>query len=111
MHLHVCLIGYSHRRANLKDINTHVIPHIPADKWEDLGIELLDAETGAAELSRIKANNPETHQRCRAMFEKWLLGLDATWNELIAALQNIELMFLADKIEKTFSSMTGSYFI
>ena len=107
MHLHMYSIGCSHPRANLKDLNTHVIPHIPADKWKDLGFELLDSETSAAELSHIKANNPEIRQRCEAMFEKWLLGRNATWNELIVALQKVGLMFLADNIEKTFISMTG----
>ena len=37
-----------------KDIHTHVIPHIPADKWEDLGYELFDDDNAAIELGHIR---------------------------------------------------------
>jgi len=106
--MHIC-IGDDH--PNTKDINTHVIPHIPADKWEDLGVELLDSDTVAAELSRIKADKQETSLRCKAMFEKWLLSHSATWNELIAALERVRLTSLAVNIKKILSSTTGTYVV
>lgn len=107
--LYICTIiciGDDHPKN--KDINTYVIPHIPADKWEDLGLELLDIDTSTAELGRIKADNPETSQRCKVMFEKWLHRRTATWNELIVALERVKLTFLADDIKKILSSTTGN---
>ena len=94
MHL---AIGCDHPKA--KDINTHVVPYT-SEKWEDLGYELLDDDHATTELDHIKASNSETRQRCKAMFEKWLLRRTATWNELITALEKVELTFLADNIKK-----------
>ena len=103
---YVCIyIGCDHPKA--KDINTYVVPHIPADKWEDLGYELLDDDNASIELGHIKASNPETRERCKAMFEKWLLSRSATWNELITALEKVQLTFLADNIKKQLSTITG----
>ena len=42
------------------------------------------------------------------MFEKWLTRRDATWNELIAALEKFHLTYLADDIRKNFLSRTGN---
>ena len=94
-----------------KEISTRVIPHIPPDKWEDLGLQLLDGDTGSTELSHIKASNPDTSQRCKVMFDKWLHRRGATWNELITALEKVQLTFLADNIRKILSPTTaaGSY--
>ena len=100
-------VGYDHPTA--KDINTHVIPHIPADKWEDLGYELLDADNATIELGHIKASNSETRQRCKAMFETWLLSRSSTWNELIAALEKVQLTYLADNIKKYLPPITGKW--
>ena len=83
-----------------------MIPYIPADKWEDLGVELLQA---TAELSYIKASSSETKQMCRKMLDNWLNGHDATWNGLINALDRVGLTYLADDIEKNLPSITGSY--
>ena len=98
-------IGSDHPKAN--DIYNHVVPKIPADKWEDLGCELLGGDNAAIELSHIKASNPDTRQRCKAMFEKWLLSRSATWNKLIAALENVELTFLADNVKNHLLTITG----
>ena len=95
---------------NVKDIYAKVIPHIPAYKWEDLGHELLDGDNVNVQLSHIKADNPENiEQRFRIMFDKWLLNRSATWNKLIAALENIKMTFLADNIKKSLLSNTGSF--
>lgn len=93
-------------RPNAKDLHTHVIPNIPADKWEDLGVELLQT---SVELSHIKASSSETSQMCRKMFDDWLNGRDATWNGLIDALDKVGLTYLAGNIKKNLSSITGSY--
>ena len=68
---------------------------------------MLDGDSVAMELNYIKANYPDTKQRCKAMFERWLLGSSATWNKLIAALEMVGLTFLADDIKKKFLFLTG----
>ena len=98
-------IGSDHPEA--KHLNSRVVPYIPADKWEDLGYELLDGDNVAIKLGHIKASNPETIQRCKAVFKEWLLRRSATWNELIAALEKVELTFLADNVRKHLSTITG----
>ena len=41
------------------------------------------------------------------MFDKWLLRHSATWNELIATLEKVQLTFLADNIKKQLLTITG----
>ena len=41
------------------------------------------------------------------MFNKWLLRRSTTWNELIAALEKVQLIFLTDNIKKQLSTITG----
>ena len=103
----ICITVGCDIHPKARDIHTHVIPHIPADKWEDIGYELLDDDNAAIELGHIKASISETRQRCKAMFEKWLLKRSATWNELITALEKVDLTFLADNIKKQLSTVTG----
>ena len=83
----------------------HVIPGIPADKWDDLCAELLDGNT--AKISDIRGATTETSLRCKLMFEKWLTRRDATWDVLVNALENIQLTFLADTITEMLLKGTG----
>ena len=80
-----------------------MISGIPANKWEDLGQYLLN---DTVVLSHIRESNPETSQRCKRMFDKWL-ERNATWSELITALENVGLTYLAGIIKEKFSSITG----
>ena len=96
-------LGSSH--PNIRDLNTSVTPYIPAEKWKDLGFELLNGSD--VELNNIEADIQGTNQRVIKMFEKWLTRRDATWNELIAALEKIHLTHLADNLRKKFLSSTG----
>lgn len=93
-------------RPDIRDLNTYVTPNIPAEKWKDLGIELL--KDSSMDLNDVEADTQGTSQRINKMFEKWLTRRDATWNELIAALERIHLTYLADNIRKNFLSRTGN---
>ena len=85
-------------RPDIRDLNRHVIPNIPADKWEDLGAELLDGNT--AELSHIRAATSDTPLRCKRLFEKWLSRRDSRWDGLVSALEKVQLTYLVDTIRK-----------
>ena len=61
-----------------------------AARWHDLGTQLLTDDTVGV-LDVIKANHPDDVSACcNKMFVKWLeLQPDATWSQLITALENI----------------------
>ena len=99
------LLGCAH--PDIRDLNGHVTPNIPAEKWKDLGLELLNGNF--VELGNIEADVQGTNQRVNKIFEKWLAKHDATWSELIAALEKIHLTYLANNIRKTFLSITGKF--
>ena len=54
-------------------------------------------ENSAGVLQTIKANHQsDVNASCTAMFEKWLkMNPDASWNQLVSALKNIDDMSLA----------------
>ena len=61
-----------------------------AAQWYDLGTQLLTDDTVGA-LKVIKANHPnDVNACCNNLFVKWLeLKPNATWSQLIIALENI----------------------
>ena len=61
-----------------------------AARWHDLGTQLLTDDTVGV-LEVIKADHPnDVSACCNKMFAKWLeLQPDATWSQLITALENI----------------------
>ena len=71
-----------------------------APKWRDLGMHLLK-EDAVCQLNIIKANHPDDVQACCSkMFERWLdTDIEANWNTLIAALEQMGLNALAAKIK------------
>ena len=75
-------------------------------RWRDLGLELVDSNRL---LRMIEADNPNNVKTCcRVMFEKWLEKTpDANWNQLVTALNNIEMTTAADAVSKLFKS--GNY--
>ena len=95
-------VGYD--RPILKDLCNHVVPGV-ADKWRDLGVQLLDPISGST-LDIIERNNPRDVVRCcQCMLEKWLEKTpDASWNQLLAALRSssVQLNHLASQIEQEF---------
>ena len=88
-----------HDRPALKLLNKHVRKGV-SSKWHDLGLELLEQED-EEKLNEIKINNPsDVGECCKEMFQLWLRKCtDATWNQLIQALKEVELNNLATTIE------------
>ena len=70
-----------------------------AARWHDLGTQLLTDDTVGV-LDVIKANHPDDVSACcNKMFVKWLeLKPDATWSQLITALENIGMESLKQSI-------------
>ena len=89
--------GYD--RPALKLLNRHVRKDV-SSKWHDLGLELLEQED-EERLNDIKKNNPsDVSECCKEMFQLWLRKCaNATWNQLIQALKEVELNNLAATIE------------
>ena len=69
------------------------------EQWFDLGVELLD-DRDVGDLVTIKQNFPHnTKKCCTEMFQLWLSRCtSASWDDLIYALQAIELNYVADKV-------------
>ena len=72
-------------------------------KWYELGEELLEKDIA---LSVIQANYPNDVNRCcYEMFKKWLdVNPDASWSQLVTALNNIGLCKAAVSISKQYMS-------
>ena len=89
-------------RPSMKDLNKHVIPLV-AIKWYDLGLELLETKH-ERELDTIEKDSKVEGAKtcCRKMFSKWLetQSDNASWDQLIQAVKNIELNDVASDIEQ-----------
>ena len=72
-------------------------------QWRDLGLELVDSNKI---LKVIEADHPsDVNTCCRVMFEKWLdMKPDASWSQLVTALNNIKMNTAADVVSKLFYS-------
>ena len=79
--------------------NKHVRNDI-ASKWEDLGVVLLNNEQQSM-LKIIAENKPDVQHRCTELFNHWLdVDVNASWNKLIKALEEINQNSLAEKIRR-----------
>ena len=89
----------------LKCLNKYVIPDI-ADKWYDIGIQLLDEED-TPQLKLIKTRHGGDVNDCTAgMLQLWQEKKpDANWDQLLQVLRrpSINLNTLASKIEQMLS--------
>ena len=74
--------------------------------WYELGAELLPSKNNSLEM--IKANHPnDVRTCCREMFLTWLnMKPDASWDQLVAALNEIELGSAAHAVSKKYISGT-----
>ena len=72
-------------------------------RWRDLGLELVDSNKI---LRVIETNHPsDVDTCCRLMFEKWLDNTpNASWSQLVTALDTIEMATAADAVRKLFKS-------
>ena len=75
-----------------------------AARWYDLGTRLLTDDTVVV-LDVIKADHPnDVNACCNKMFLKWLeLQPNATWSQLITALNNIGMNTVAEEVIKHLS--------
>ena len=88
-------------RPSMKDLSKHVIPLV-ATRWYDLGLELLETKH-ERELDTIEKDSKAEGAKtcCRKMFSKWLETRDdASWDQLIQAVKNIEVNNVASDIEQ-----------
>ena len=78
-------------------------PSYQPDVWQGLGIELL-GQDGIAQLDMIKANNTDVVMKCCSkMPSLWLQQqTEASWNQLIEALEQVKLNRIAKEIKKAF---------
>ena len=73
-----------------------------ATQWYSLGLQLLG---NYSMLDRIKSNcEGDTECCCNEMFKKWLeTKPDASWDQLIAALKEVELITTATQVTTRFT--------
>ena len=74
-----------------------------APKWFELGVELLKND---GHLEVIKADHPNDVKACCCeMFKKWLETTpNASWSQLVTALNNIQMNTAADAISKQYKT-------
>ena len=92
-----------HHYPTPKKLNNIFKPDLSgvATKWYELGMQLLqDDATGVLDV--IKANHPNNVTTCcNEMFKKWLeTQHDASWSQLVMALNEIRLNAIADDLNK-----------
>ena len=95
-----------------KYLNKHVREKVCAagtTKWRDLGIALMgqDAVSG---LDVIRTNHPNNvEERCSRMFSKWQQETTtASWEKLLDALKEVNLIQLASELEELLSIEQGN---
>ena len=93
---------YIEVRPTIKQLQEVMINDGITTKWYELGIELLDTDNP---LKEIKANHPnDVWTCCRQMFQKWLeKTYDASWSQLVTALNKIEMTSAANAISKRYN--------
>ena len=83
----------------ISELRDHVM-HAVAPEWKNLGIKLGSIQF--VRLETIDRNHyGDSEECCIAMFRHWL-GVDktASWDKLIAALESMKYLELADKIKE-----------
>ena len=71
-----------------------------AAKWHELGTQLLADDTVGI-LKVIESNHKDVSTCCNKMFEIWLQSQpNATWSQLISALNFIGMKALANSVDK-----------
>ena len=72
-----------------------------ATKWYELGLELVDSNRILKEIRTDNRNDVNTC--CHSMLERWLEKTpDASWRQLITALNNIGMNTAAEVIGRMF---------
>ena len=97
---HDCFyISVGTEKPTIKSLNYYILNTIIGNHWKDLGTELLKEEN-VHELTTIEKNHRyDVKICCREMFNYWLqVDCNANWNQLITALDKINLKTLAQEI-------------
>ena len=99
--VHVCF-GHIESRPTIKQLQdvTRFEDIDITTRWRDLGLELVDSYRI---INEIEVNHKDdVRTRCYAMFDKWLERTpNASWSQLVTALNKIGLNTAADAIVKT----------
>ena len=104
----VCSCHTGRNQLTLKDLNNVMRREAArvATRWYDLGVELLDSNT--AVLDVIQSDHQSDNARCSKMFKAWLeTKPDASWSQLVTALDNIGLKTAAEKVQISKLSKEG----
>lgn len=81
--------------SNGSGIKIKVMEEVAA-QWDLLAVHLKFPQSVINIIDRDYHN--QTERACHQMFQRWLEGEDATWNVLIAALEDIEKQTLASDL-------------
>ena len=93
-------MGVGSDKPTIRLLNIHVRDKV-APEWFDLGVQLLSSEQ-LEKLDTIRQDYPaDTNMCCTEMFKHWLnVDTEASWNKLIAALEQIDHNTLAETIRR-----------
>ena len=99
-HTYVCLTYiYTVKPPDMKQL-LQLMRDVPiAAEWYKLGVELLGNDIA---LRSFQANHPNDVDKCCCdMFKKWLdVTPDASWSQIVTALNNIGMTAAANAISK-----------
>ena len=90
-------------RFKTRSGNINILKQIGAHYWE-LGILLLDDDTGADTQAIIEHHHEDATKINIQIFQKWIQGrgkLPVEWSTLVEVLKDIGLSELAIKMEQT----------
>ena len=103
------LYNVGHHFPTLTQLYDILKPNISgvAIRWYELGMQLLDdAATGVLDVIKVDHPNDVT-TCCREMFKRWLeMQHDASWSQLVVALNKVGLNTIADDINKLIENGT-----
>ena len=101
----MCICMKIEERPNMMQLFKIMMEEPIATKWYELGLELLE---NSYPLEVIKADNPNSVESCcLKMFQRWLeVKPDASWSQLVTALNEIELGSAAHTISTQYMSGT-----
>ena len=105
-HVHVLFYTVEERPTmkQLQDVMRHKNINMTS-RWRDLGYQLIE-NTETLKAIEADRNHSDIDARCQKMFEKWLeLTPNASWNQLIDSLNNIEMRTAATQLRDYFSQV------
>lgn len=81
-----------------------------ANNWYWIGIKLLNSNTNVLDKIKEDHRGSGIDNLCLEMFKKWLETPTASWNQLIAALESLELHNAAETVRgKVFIGINSTF--